>query len=146
MDWLPTLLAAAGAAPAPGHPPDGMDLMPLLTGAAPVPRKLFWRYKANHQRAARDGDWKLLKIGGNSFLFDVEADPMERANLRDRHRGVFDRMAAEWDAWNAGMLPEVRESFTEGFTARQLADHIGAGPVPRDPDPVQEGWPVPAEK
>ncbi len=28
MDWLPTLLAAAGTAPAPAYPSDGMDLLP----------------------------------------------------------------------------------------------------------------------
>ena len=46
MDWLPTLLAAAGAASDPAYPPDGMNLLPVLTGnAAAVDRKLFWRYK-----------------------------------------------------------------------------------------------------
>ena len=75
MDWYPTLLAAAGTGPAPGYAPDGMNLLPLVSGAAqPVPRTLFWRYKANYQRAARDGDWKILKIAGNTFLFDVAAD------------------------------------------------------------------------
>ena len=50
MDWLPTLLAAAGTAPDPAFPPDGMNLIPALTqGAAPAQRKLFWRYKANLQ-------------------------------------------------------------------------------------------------
>src|SRR5438046_7411552 len=31
MDWLPTLLAAAGAASDPAFPPDGMDLLPGLS-------------------------------------------------------------------------------------------------------------------
>ncbi len=143
MDWLPTLLAAAGTQPAAAFPSDGVDLLPVLTGAAaPFPRRLFWRYKANHQRAARDGDWKILKIADNTFLFDVAADPMERANLKARHPDVFERLAAQWDAWDAVMLPEVRESFTEGFTADQLADHIGAHPVSPDPDPTAT-WPKP---
>src|ERR1700733_5824513 len=52
MDWLPTLLAMAGTRPDPAYPPDGMSLVPALTaGASPVSRKLFWRYKANTQRA-----------------------------------------------------------------------------------------------
>ena len=43
---------------------------PLLTGnAAPAPRTLFWRFKANQQRAVRDGDYKALKIGANGYLF-----------------------------------------------------------------------------
>ena len=141
MDWLPTLLAGAGARPAPDYPPDGMDLLPVLVrGAASTPRKLFWRYKANAQRAARDGDWKILKIQENTFLFDVAGDPMERANLKDRHRDVYDRLVAEWNEWDAGMLPEVRESFTDAFTAAQLADHIGAKKASREPD-LDASWP-----
>lgn len=141
MDWLPTLLAAAGTAPAADHPGDGMDLLPMLTGAPPVPRRLFWRYKANWQRAARDGNWKVLKIATNTFLFDVAADPMERANLKDRHPDVYARLVAEWNDWNAAMLPEVKASFTEDINAAQLADHIGSQRVPPDPDP-DPAWPV----
>lgn len=127
MDWLPTLLAAAGTAPDPAFPSDGIDLLPVLTGnAAPQPRKLFWRYKANAQRAARDGDWKYLKILDNTFLFNVVDDPMERANLKTRHRDIYDRLAAEWFQWNGEMLPETDESSTGNFTGDQLADHIGA--------------------
>ncbi len=141
MDWLPTLLAAAGTAPAPGSPSDGVNLLPVMTAAVkPYPRKLFWRYKANHQRAARDGDWKILKINDNSFLFDVAADPMERANLKDRHPEIFQRLAAEWNQWNATMLPEVRESSTGGITASQQADHIGATPASPEPD-LSTDWP-----
>jgi arylsulfatase A-like enzyme len=126
MDWLPTLLAAAGTSPDPAFPPDGIDLLPMLTrNAVPVERKLFWRYKANAQRAARDGDFKYLKILDNTFLFNVVEDPMERANLKERRKDVFDRITAEWYEWNATMLPEIDESSTDNFTGAQLADHIG---------------------
>jgi arylsulfatase A-like enzyme len=127
MDWLPTLLAAAGTAPEPAFPPDGMNLLPrLIQDAAPVSRKLFWRYKANAQRAARDGDYKFLKILDSTFLFNVVEDPMERANLKARHKDVYERLVAEWTEWNRSMLPEVNESSTASFTGEQLADHIGA--------------------
>ncbi len=127
MDWMPTLLAAAGASSDPGFPSDGISLLPVLTeNAAPVSRKLFWRYKANAQRAARDGDYKYLKILENTFLFNVIEDPMERANLKERHRDIYDRIIAEWFEWNATMLPEVEESVTNSFTGDRLADHIGA--------------------
>jgi arylsulfatase A-like enzyme len=125
MDWFPTLLAAAGTAPDPEFPPDGIDLLPLLTGAAPVPRKLFWRYKYHNQQAARDGDWKYLKILDNTFLFDVVQDPMERANLKERHSEVYERLVAAWNEWNATMLPLDPQSFTLGFTGAELADHFG---------------------
>ena len=126
MDWMPTLLAAAGVSPDRAFLPDGINLLSVLTeNAAPVPRKLFWRYKANAQRAARGGDFKYLKMINNTFLFNVVDDPMERANLKDRRRDIYDRMVAEWHEWNATMLPEVDESNTGNFTGDQLADHIG---------------------
>jgi arylsulfatase A-like enzyme len=127
MDWMPTLLAAANVPPDPAFPPDGIDLLPMLTqNAAPVERKLFWRYKANAQRAARVGDYKYLKILDNTFLFQVVDDPMERANLKERRKDVYDRIEQEWHQWNATMLPEIDESYSDNFTGAQLADHIGA--------------------
>ena len=127
MDWLPTLLEAAGAAAHPDYPSDGMSLLPVLEGRAGIARRtLFWRYKSNAQRAMRDGDLKYLKIRDNTFLFDVAADPRERGNLRDRRRQDFDRMVEAWHAWSAAMLAEIPDSFAEVFTAAQLADHIGS--------------------
>ena len=127
MDWMPTLLAAAGAPFDPAFPPDGMNLLPMLAGnASPVERRLFWRYKANAQRAAREGDHKYLKILDNSFLFNVVEDPMERANLKERRRDIYDGLVAKWHAWNASMLPEIDASSTDNFTGDELADHIGA--------------------
>ena len=126
MDWLPTLLDAAGTAPDADYPPDGISLLPVLTGrCGSEPRRLFWRYKTNAQRAVRDGDFKYLKIRENTYLFDVVADPRERANLKHRRNDVFDRLVAGWDTWNATMLAEIPDSFGEVFTAADLADHIG---------------------
>jgi arylsulfatase A-like enzyme len=125
MDWLPTLLAAAGASDDAGFPFDGINLLPILTQGAPlVSRKLFWRYKANAQRAVRDGDFKYLKILSNSFLFNVVDDPMERANLKERRKNIYDRLVAEWHEWNGTMLPEIDKTYTDNFTGDQLADHI----------------------
>src|SRR6266446_3963701 len=137
MDWLPTLLAAAGTAPDPGYPPDGRNLLPALTGnAAAVDRKLFWRYKGKWQRAARIGDYKFLKILDNTFLFNVVEDPLERGNLKERRKDIYDQIVAEWQAWNASMLPEIAESFTRSFTGAQLGDHYGAQKASGAPDPT----------
>jgi arylsulfatase A-like enzyme len=130
MDWMPTLLAAAGVQPDPAFPSDGMNLLPNLTdNTSAVSRKLFWRYKANAQHAMRDGDFKFLKIAENTFLFNVVEDPMERANLKQRRKDIYDRLVKEWYAWNTTMLPEVDESSTGSFTADQFADHIGSARV-----------------
>lgn len=123
MDWLPTLLAATGVSPAPGFEPDGEDILPVLQGHQPVrERRLFWRYKAQQQRAVREGRWKYLKINGNEFLFDVETDSLERANLKQRHPEVFERLRQAWTEWNAQFLPITDEVFTHGLTPDIQAD------------------------
>ncbi len=127
MDWFPTLLEAAGTAPDPNCPADGINLLPALTGERdPEPRRLFWRYKTNQQQAMRDGDFKYLKIRDNTYLFNVVEDPRERANLKTRQPALFERLVSQWTAWNAAMLPEIPDSFGEAFTAAHYADHIGA--------------------
>jgi hypothetical protein len=113
-----------------------MNLLPHLTaGAAVVERKLFWRYKALWQRAARIGDWKYLKILDNTFLFNVVDDPLERANLKERRKDIYDRLIGEWNVWNATMLPQTATSYTDNFTGAEIADHIGMKRVTLDPDP-----------
>jgi arylsulfatase A-like enzyme len=124
MDWLPTFLQIAGIAPDPAYAPDGMSLAQTLTqNAAPVPRKLFWRYKANSQRAIRDGDMKWLKIGNNDFLFNVVADPLERANLKNRQPDVYRKLIADYADWNAGMLADDAAVSSGNPTGAQWADH-----------------------
>ena len=126
MDWMPTLLAAAGTSPDATYPPDGEDLGPIITGrGAPHPRKLYWRYKAGAQRAMRDGNWKYLRIAGNEFLFDVAQDPRERANLKDREKDAFDRLKRDWESWNGGMLEERSQPATYFHAGNVMADHYG---------------------
>lgn len=123
MDWLPTLLAAADAKSDPEYPPDGDNILPVLLGAIhPYARRLYWRYKANSQRAARDGNWKYLKINDNEFLFDVVDDVRERANLRDKHPAIFERLRRQWYEWDAGMLPITDEIYSHGLSPEVQAD------------------------
>lgn len=123
MDWLPTLLAAAGTTPHPDHPSDGEDILPVLRGERAVhARTLYWRYKANAQRAVREGDHKYLKINDNEFLFNVAVDTRERANLRQREPAVFERLKAQWARWNADLLPITDEVFTHAVTPDVQAD------------------------
>lgn len=144
MDWLPTLLSAAGTSPDPAFPPDGISLLPQLTqGAAPVSRKIFWRYNGNAQRAVRDGDMKWLKIRENTFLFNVVEDPLERANLRERQPEVYSRLVQDYENWNSAMLPQ-RVVGASGMLGNNIADHYGnepgagrGGPAPAKPKPQQ---------
>ncbi len=71
----------------------------------------------------RRGNLKYLKINQNEFLFDVVADPLERANLKDREPETFGSLRAEWEAWNKTMLPLDPKSYTHGIGASDWADH-----------------------
>ncbi|MBE7620932.1 sulfatase-like hydrolase/transferase [Komagataeibacter sp. FXV2] len=126
MDWVPTLLAAAGTAMPADYPPDGQDLMAQMAGqAAAVPRNLFWRYHAQQQRAHLQGDYKYLEIRGNEYLFNVRHDPKERANLKHRDPERFERMRAQWLAWNRTMLPFTPGNYTGSPHGRYYVDHYG---------------------
>ena len=106
MDLTATCLAAAGVAPCPAHPLDGLDLLPLLAKDAPtVSRELFWRLANRQQRAVRRGDWKYLKVGEREFLFDLAWDPRERANFANQQPALLDELRALWLDWDRGMLP-----------------------------------------
>lgn len=105
MDWLPTLLAAAGGTADGAYPPDGENLLDVLTGeAAPRPRKLYWRFRAKAQAAARDGDWKYLRLDKEEFLFNIPRDPRERANLKEAEAARFERLRSDFAAWERTML------------------------------------------
>jgi arylsulfatase A-like enzyme len=131
MDWMPTLLAAAGLAPASDYPPDGENLLPILSGQAPHARKLYWRFRAGAQRAVREGDWKYLRIASNEFLFDLGKDPRERGNLRNRHKDVFERLKADWETWSTTMLPEHQRPVTYTNSGNVLGNRYGVSNPPR---------------
>lgn len=126
MDWMPTFLSIAGGKADPAYPLDGMSLVDtILNHADPVNRVLCWRYLNLDQEACRDGDFKYLKILENTFLFNVVEDPMERANLKNRMPEVYQRLVAEYRAWDAQMLPLDPKAATWGFSGAQAADHFG---------------------
>ncbi|MEP7353049.1 MAG: sulfatase-like hydrolase/transferase [Acidobacteriota bacterium] len=122
MDWLPTLVAAAGAKLDPNYLPDGANLLPVLTGGPTFPRKLYWRYKYNSQEAVRDGDMKWLKIRDNTYLFNVVDDPLERANLSKRQPDVYKRLTSDYAEWSATMLPLDPKSSSAGLGAATNPD------------------------
>lgn len=73
----------------------------------------------------RLGRYKYLSIGGNEFLFDIVADPLERANLKDRQPARFADLRARFEAWNATMLTDPTAR-SYGFGPAQLPDHFDA--------------------
>jgi arylsulfatase A-like enzyme len=126
MDFLPTLVGAAGGAPDPDFPSDGIDIRTALSGGALPERTLFWRYKSNDQKAARRGRYKYLALGGNEFLFDIVADPLERGNLKARMPDRFAELRDAFAAWDAGMLSDPAAS-SYGVSPADTADRYRPG-------------------
>ncbi len=103
MDLTASILAATGTHAPQGYRPDGIDILPILRGDAPLlERHLFWRIARaqRQQRAVRSGRWKLLVDAGQYLLFDLGDDPGERSDLAARHPELvvmFKRLLAEWE-------------------------------------------------
>ncbi|HEV8110768.1 MAG TPA: sulfatase-like hydrolase/transferase [Burkholderiales bacterium] len=112
MDWTATFLNAAGVAPHPDYPLDGID---LLTNEKS--RNLYWRMKFREQKAVRSGTWKYLSIEGNEFLYDLARDPRERANMKQREPGVFEKLKLDYATWEQGIPaipPDAKVSVVYG--------------------------------
>jgi arylsulfatase A-like enzyme len=104
MDITASILAATGARPPAGYRPDGIDLLPILRGKAPIrERRLFWRWSRpdRQQRAVRSGQWKLLIDASQLLLFDLSIDSGERTDIAARHPDLvakLKRLLADWEA------------------------------------------------
>lgn len=121
MDWLPTLLAAAGLAPDSDYPPDGINVLDVLGGArSNIERTVLWRTKWSH--VARHGDWKYLWDEGHEYLFNLRQDEMEQANLRLHKPALCARLKSEYEQWNAGMAPIPKDA----AFSRELWRKMGA--------------------
>ena len=108
MDWTATILSAAKTTAAEGYPLDGMDLLPVITGASPPrDRTLFWRFRT--QEAVREGKWKYFRDGERRKLFDLSFDQREQADFSKKNPDVLERLAAKFDKWNQQMLPRLTD-------------------------------------
>jgi arylsulfatase A-like enzyme len=113
LDVMSTMIAAAGREIAPAWKLSGVNLLPYLSGKNnQMPHEwLFWRI--GNERAARNGKWKIYYNGGSGYggstrpedrrwtLYDLCADPGERADLKKKEPEVFERMLKRYEKWNA---------------------------------------------
>ncbi len=119
VDFLPTMLELAGVSPQRGLALDGTSIVPLLDGAAELPREaIFWHlpvYLENwsysdirdpHWRltpsgAVRAGRWKLIEHfeDWSVELYDLEHDVGETHNLADSHPAERDRLRSLLRQW-----------------------------------------------
>ncbi|MDE2398739.1 MAG: twin-arginine translocation pathway signal protein, partial [Burkholderiales bacterium] len=98
-----------------------VSLLPVLEGGAPFERVMAWRMKHRGQRALRDGRWKYLRVDGNDYLFDIEADERERANRAPLEPERLAAMRAQWEAWEATMPPIPEDATVSlGYSVKDM--------------------------
>jgi arylsulfatase A-like enzyme len=122
MDWSATLLDVGSGQAPPDYPLDGVSLRSVLSDpTACFDRPLYWRMKHRQQRALRDGRWKYLKVDEHEYLFDIESDARERANLATRQPDQLSAMRTAWLAWDATMplIPEDA-SVSLGYSVKDM--------------------------
>jgi len=122
MDWSRTLLEVGGGNSRPDFPPDGVSIKDVLFNPdKSFHRPLFWRMKHRNQKAMRSGEWKYLSIEGNDFLFNLNSDSRERANLAQKFPERLNQMRKNWDEW-ALTVPAIPEdaSTSVGYDERNM--------------------------
>jgi arylsulfatase A-like enzyme len=91
---------------------DGISLKSVLRNPSQrVDRPMFWRMNHRGQRAMRSGSWKYLRVDGNDYLFNIDTDARERANLAHREPARLAAMKQAWEEWQA-TVPPIPEDAT----------------------------------
>ncbi len=117
LDVLPTVLAAAGIGTPEDRRPDGIDLLPVLSGARPTqPRNLYWSSASEGGWAVRSGDWKLVADRKGGGLFDLAKDPGESTDLSEAHPDQVTRLTDLHQAWLAEMAEPVKAGAKQGIS------------------------------
>lgn len=99
LDVLPSLLAAADVPLPKDREIDGVDLIPFLTQQKQgLPHEnLFWRHKK--QMATREGDWKFIVNGKQSFLYNLKEDLGETNNLISQYPEKAKKLSGKLSDW-----------------------------------------------
>ncbi|MBK1876518.1 sulfatase family protein [Pelagicoccus mobilis] len=104
-DWYPTILDLCGLS-SPEHAIDGKSLLPLIDDAAAETAHSSFNWKTGKNgkdTAVRAGQWKLIKSGEQTELYNIEKDPGEQTNLAVDRPKVVKR------------LSEISEEYWKGF-------------------------------
>ena len=105
IDWIPTLLDLAGAAPPPGL--DGVSFAAGLQGGDWPERPLYWHFPHYTNQggrpcgAMRDGDWMLVEHydEDGAELYDLADDVGQRTDLAAEQPERVRAMRAALAAW-----------------------------------------------
>ncbi len=123
IDYFPTLLEVAGAAPEPTDVLDGISLVPLLRGAETLPRdELYWHFPHYHSpidspySAMRSGDWKLVHFFDDDHveLYNLKDDLGETRDLAAANPKLATELRHRLASWRRSIgaqIPTVNPDF-----------------------------------
>lgn len=100
-DWFPTITGEKSR--------DGVDLRRLLAGRGAPDRDLFWKFedpavKTPPSLAIRRKQWKLLRVGGEQWLYDVVRDPGESRDLMAEEPAIAAKLNRRLQLLNSGSI------------------------------------------
>ncbi len=102
LDIVPTLLTLCGVTPPEGLKLDGHDMLPVLAGEAPSPRRqMYWQRRDD--KAARIGHWKWVESARGGGLFDLSKDIGETTDLSASRPEKLIEIRARFDRWRTEM-------------------------------------------
>lgn len=150
MDFVPTL-ARLARAPLPSNPLDGIDIWPLLSGAAPdVERQPFLYFDSNDAQCARLGPWKLHVSRRNTLpwspepsggtanlplprpeLYNVALDPEESYDVASVNSDAVADIRARMEAMVPGFPSDVVNAWQTTMATPVQNTPPGALPVPK---------------
>jgi len=109
MDWTATILAVGGVKTQNDFPPDGIDLMPILTEKEKtVQRTIYWRTsQRTRQKAIRMGEWKYLQDENGEYLFNLVNDPGEKNDLKTTQLTIFKQLKIQYGDWEKTVLQPI---------------------------------------
>ncbi len=122
MDWSATMLDIGGGQAEAAYPIDGVSLRSVLSNPKQTfDRPLYWRMNHRHQRAMRQGPWKYLKVDDHEYLFNLDNDERERANLAKVHPERLTAMREQWINWSH-TVPEIPDdaSVSLGYSTQDM--------------------------
>jgi len=112
MDLTTSILAATGTPlSSDALPMDGINILPILTGDKPEQeRQLYWfathpREGTPYWRAFRSGDFKLLQINDDIFLYNLKKDPEEKRNLFPKFPEKGLELKKQYSRWESTLPP-----------------------------------------
>ncbi|QTN33878.1 sulfatase-like hydrolase/transferase [Akkermansiaceae bacterium] len=111
LDWGSSFVNAAGDAPAQARNGlDGLDLMPRLKNATPLPadRVLTWRASGldGGGSAIRMGDWKMLITDNTqaTTLYNIRSNPAENSDQSGAQPEILAELKRRFAAWESSTI------------------------------------------